>query len=210
MKHLFLCLALLATQYAFAQNDDGTPRKTTPVISKPAEKNAETLSPEQIQDRWKSYMSPGEMHELLSRDAGNWNETITMWTEPGAEPTQNTSTCEIKMIYDGRYQVAEHKGDFNGMTFFGTGTVAYDNVLKKFISTWIDNMGTGIMYTEGTYDAKKNCINFSGEMVDPILGKKVMVREVFYIVDEGTRRMEMFVLNPGKKEYKNMEITMRR
>ena len=40
-----------------------------------------------------------------------------------------------------------------GMPFQGMSTMAYDNGKKTFMSTWIDNMGTGILETEGTYDA---------------------------------------------------------
>ena len=39
------------------------------------------------------------------------------------------------------------------MPFEGMGIVGYDNLLKKFVSVWIDNMGTGLMPGTGTYDA---------------------------------------------------------
>ena len=35
------------------------------------------------------------------------------------------------------------------MTFKGTGIEGYDNGKKKFVGTWMDNMGTGIMMSEG-------------------------------------------------------------
>ncbi len=44
-------------------------------------------------------------------------------------------------------------GKMMEMPFHGIGTEGYDNVRKKFMASWIDNMGTGILLMEGTYDA---------------------------------------------------------
>lgn len=73
------------------------------------------------------------------------------------------------------------------------------------MSTWVDNMGTGIMYMEGKYDEKSKSINFAGKCVDPTSGKEESVREVFKIVDDKTQFMEMY-MTKGGKEFKNMEI----
>ena len=46
----------------------------------------------------------------------------------------------------------------------------YDNVKKKFLASWIDNMGTGIMNLEGTYDAATKSLTYHAEyepMPDP-------------------------------------------
>jgi hypothetical protein len=55
-----------------------------------------------------------------------------------------------------------------GMPFEGMGCMGYDNVAKKHVSAWIDSMGTGIMYSEGTCDGSCNTITFNGEMLCPI------------------------------------------
>ncbi len=49
-----------------------------------------------------------------------------------------------------------------------------------------------------------------GTMVDPITGKERKVREVYTIVDDNTRKMEMFETVDGGEEYKSMEIVMKR
>jgi len=38
-----------------------------------------------------------------------------------------------------------------GMPFEGMGLDGYDNASKEYISIWIDNMGTGIMYMKGKW-----------------------------------------------------------
>jgi hypothetical protein len=96
-----------------------------------------------------------------------------------------------------------------GMPFEGRSTVGYDNARKVFQSTWVDNMGTGIMYLEGKYNDKDNLISFTGKAVDPGTGKEEKVREVFKFIDENTRMMEMYMTKDGK-EFKNMEIKITR
>jgi uncharacterized protein YigE (DUF2233 family) len=77
-------------------------------------------------------------------------------------------------------------------------------------SSWTDNMGTGIMHMEGDYDAAGKVIHFKGKCVDPMTGKEKTVRETFTLVDDKTRKMEMYDTDPTGKEYKSMEIIMTR
>ncbi len=44
---------------------------------------------------------------------------------------------------------------FEGMSLMG-----YDNAKKVFMSSWVDNMGSGIMQMEGTWDPNTKTINF--------------------------------------------------
>ena len=54
------------------------------------------------------------------------------------------------MIMNGLYQESNHTGDMMGIRCFTARVVvAYDNHRKEFISTWIDNMGSGIMVLKG-------------------------------------------------------------
>jgi len=92
-----------------------------------------------------------------------------------------------------------------GMPFEGRSLVGYDNLRKVFQSTWVDNMGTGIMVMEGKYNESTKTINFKGTMVDAMTGKMENVRESFKIIDDKTQMMEMWMTKDGK-EFKNMEI----
>ena len=128
---------------------------------------------------------------------------------PGAPPTMSTATCTNSMIMGGRYQQSAHKGMYNGMPFEGMSLWGYNNASKRFESTWIDNMGTAIMYTEGVYDPKTRTIVFKGRSVDPVTHKPTMVREVFVFVDDSTQTMEMYETKDGK-ENKTMAIKFAR
>lgn len=160
--------------------------------------------------KWAAYMTPTDAHKKMASSDGEWTGDITMWMAPGANPTKNTGTVVNKMIMGGRYQQSTFSGVWDGMEFEGQSTLAYDNAKKMYISTWIDNMGTGMMIMEGKYDPATKAIHMKGKMVDPISGKELKVREVFREIDNDTHIMEMYCQGPDGKEYKNMEIVYTR
>ena len=56
------------------------------------------------------------------------------------------------MDVSGKMQMPGEDGKMKDMQFKGMGVEGYDNVKKKFVGSWIDNMGTGIQFSDGTYD----------------------------------------------------------
>lgn len=158
------------------------------------------------------YATVGEMHKMLAKYDGNWSGETTMWMSEDAPPMKNTMECTNKMIYGGRYQISEFKGNMMGAPFEGMSQTGYDNAKKKFVSNWIDNMGTGMMYAEGEWNASKKLIEFKGKMADVTRpGKTCAVREIFTFVDDNTQLLEMFGPGPKTgKEMKTMEIKFTR
>lgn len=160
-------------------------------------------------DAWMSFMTPGPVHQMIEQSNGEWTEEITMWMAPGTEPMKTTGKVENKMILGGRYQHSTHTSNFMGMPFEGIGILGYDNKRGVFQSAWIDNMGTGIMLLEGTWDdATKSC-SMTGKMTDAMAGGQVDVRQVFTVIDNNTQKVEMYGVKDGK-EFKNMEILLKR
>jgi hypothetical protein len=95
----------------------------------------------------------------------------------------------------------------NGMPFNGVGVTGFDNVIGKYVWTWIDNMGTGIMTGVGTADASGKVLTMIGTMNDPMTGKPSKSRMVTTIIDDDHHTFEMFGTPPGgKKEVKMMTI----
>jgi len=164
---------------------------------------------QEMMKAWQAYMTPGEVHKILSTADGNWTFEASTWMAPGAPPEKSTGTATNKMIMGGRYQQSNYSGNMMGMPFEGQSIMGYDNARKVMQSTWIDNMGTGIMHLEGTVDHATRSINFAGTMTDPMTGKEVQVKEKFTWIDNNTQKMEMYDLRDGK-ETKTMEITFKR
>lgn len=158
------------------------------------------------------YGTPGEMHKMLAASTGTWNSETTMWEYEGAAPQKSTGTAVNSMIMGGRYQLSKHTGNMMGMPFEGQSLTAYDNALKKFVSTWVDNWGTGIMTMEGDWDAASKTLKMSGTMPDVTRpGKTCAIREVFTMVDDNTQKMEMYGPDPKTgKEHKMMELNLTR
>lgn len=157
---------------------------------------------------WANYMTPGEVHQMLAKADGKWDAEISFYYSPDS-PSVSKASCENKMILGGRYQQSTYKGNIDGMPFEGVATLAYDNAKKIYISTWIDNMGTGIMYMEGNYDASTKTMNMKGKATDVVSGKDIAVREIFKLVDDNTQTMEMFETKEGK-EMKTMSILLKK
>jgi hypothetical protein len=159
--------------------------------------------------KWMEYMTPGDVHKMIAKSDGEWNADLTMWMPNNPTPTKTTGTCTNAMLLGGRYQQSKYAANMNGMPFEGISTLAYDNALKKFISTWIDNMGTGITVMEGTWDNASKSLITKGKTMDPTTGKEVNMRQVFKMIDDNTQTIDIYGTTAGK-EYKSMEIKLTR
>ena len=206
MKRINLVFGIVLL-FAMACNSEkkSTNADSTTAASDTASKPVDTAA---MNKAWAAYMTPGESHQMLAKADGKWDAEISFYYNPDS-PSVNKAVCESKMILGGRYQQSSYTGDIDGMPFEGMNTLAYDNARKIFISTWVDNMGTGIMYMEGTYDAATTTMNFKGKATDVASGKDIAVREVFKIVDDKTHTMEMFETKDGK-EMKTMSILLKK
>jgi len=167
------------------------------------------MSPEQqaMMDKMMKAATPGAQHAMLAKMAGDWSCTVKTQMDP-AQPWQTSqSTATITALMDGRYIQETDSGQMNGMPFNGMGVYGYDNVSGKYVSTWIDNFGTGIMSSVGTADASGKVITWSGTMNDPVTGKPSKERMVTTVIDDNHHTFEMWGTPPGaKKEMKVMSI----
>jgi hypothetical protein len=114
------------------------------------------------------------------------------------------------MTMGGRYMQTHWTGSMMGQPFEGHGIDAYDNVAKEYQSSWIDNMGTGIMRGTGTCDAGGTTCNSTSELWDPMTGQKTSMRSTVTWTGTDTFKMEMFGTGPDGKEMKMMEIVAKR
>ena len=131
-----------------------------------------------IMAAYEKAMTPGEHHAKLALLEGNWAMTVTVWMQPGAEPTVSSATSTSKMVMGGRYMLDTVEGTAMGMPFTGMGWTGYDNVDQQYESTWIDNLGTGIYTYHGQWDDEVNGIVMHGSYADPVTGQKVESKTV--------------------------------
>ncbi len=158
---------------------------------------------------YKKLGTPGAPHKMLAKLVGSWTTKTKAWMEPEKPPTEGTGTCEQRMILDGHYLQQEYTGDMMGSPFTGINLIGYDNHIKKYVSTWIDSMSTGIYYFEGTASTDGKTITQECSYDDPVRGPMVW-RSVTKILDDNTLEYEMYLIPKGGKEEKMMEMTVTR
>jgi Protein of unknown function (DUF1579) len=211
-------IAALMTANAFAQQS--SPATSPAVATAPATAApAGQPNPAEMMKQMMELSKLNENHKLLAGMAGTWSYNIKLWMnpDPSAPPQESKGTATTKSVMDGRYFVTDVTGKMEmpgpdgkkkEFTFKGMGVDGYDNVKQKFIASWIDNMGTGIEFSEGSYDPASKTFTYSSE-IEPVPGKKSQVREVVKIVDNNHHTLEWYE-NQGGQERKTMEINYTR
>ena len=212
MKQIILTFCAATLLLLACNNDKTSETKTDATSDKASTESADKpkawvpIDSAMMEKAWKESMAITEHHKMLAKASGTWNADVTMWMAAGAPPMKSTATTVNTMIFGGLYQQSKHNGNMMGAPFEGISTTAYDNVAKEYVSTWIDNMGTGIMKLDGTYDPATKSVTYIGKQLDPMLNKETTIRQVFKYVDDKHQVMEMYMPGKDGKEYKGMEI----
>jgi Protein of unknown function (DUF1579) len=218
MSLITILFAAWAASLSFAQSPATSPAVGTSAagaVSAPAGQP----NPQEMMKQMMEMSKLNENHKLLAGMDGNWNYTIKLWMtpDPSAKPQESKGTATRKSVMGGRYfvmdvtgkmQMPGPDGKMKDMDFKGMAVEGYDNAKKKFVSSWVDNMGTGITNSEGTYDPATKTFTFNMEM-EPVPGMKSQVREVLKITDKDHMLLEWYE-NQGGQERKTMEIAYTR
>jgi hypothetical protein len=162
-----------------------------------------------MMDTYKKLATPGEPHKQLASLAGSWTTKTKEWMDPSKPPMESTGTCEEKVLLDGRFLQQECTGDMMGQPFTSIGVIGYDNFTKKYVTTWMSSMGTGIFVMEGTGSADGKTITLHGSHKDP-MGGDMKHHAIWKFVDANTQTFEMSGAHGQDKEMKMMEITYTR
>ena len=159
-------------------------------------------------EKYNIFATPGEPHKFLAKFAGSWNAAIKIWSEPDKPAQEAVGACERNMILGGRYLHEEFVGEMNGSPFTGIGFTGYNNQTKRFISTWMDTMGTNILFFEGKEGGDGQSIVLESQAQDPVRGT-MKWRETARIVDDNTNIFELSGADSSGKQYQ-MHITYTR
>lgn len=180
----------------------------SPVLAK-EKKHEKAMDPQEMMKVWKKLAQPGEPHKLLASLAGSWTTQTKEWMEPGKPPTESTGTAEIKTLLEGRFLYQEYTAQMMGQPYSGVGIDGYDNLAKKYVTVWLDTMGTGIFFMEGTASSDGKTITLRGSHPEPG-GGKMTHRAVWKIIDADNQTFEMYGSHGKEKEAKFLEITYTR
>ena len=198
---IVMCVALLAigslASLALSQPDD----------KKPGAAGA-MPSPEEMQAMMEMMGKVGPQHEQLKQHfAGTWNADVTAYWAP--TPEKSTGTMTSEPMLGGRYIHAMYKGTAMGQPFEGASITGYDNMKKKYFTTWVDSMSTGVMTSEGDYDSSSKTYTFTGETIGPD-GKMCTMRQAVKVESNDKHVFTMYGPGMDGKEMKMMEIVYTR
>jgi hypothetical protein len=218
MPLLTILLATLIAAPSFAQSPATSPATASSSSGQPATAGGQP-NPQEMMMQMTQLSKLNENHKLLSDLDGNWTYTIKFWMnpDPNAKPQESKGTATRKSIMGGRFvmmdvsgkmQMPGEDGKMKDVQFKGMGLEGYDNVKKKFVASWVDNMGTGIELAEGTYDPATKSLTYTSE-IEMMPGMKTPVREVLKVTDKDHMMLEWYE-NRGGQEKKTMEINYTR
>jgi len=157
---------------------------------------------------WEAAGRTGPAHAVLAGQVGKWQAEIEMWMAADATPETASYRVVRNLELDGRVLHEVWTGEFMGQPFEGIGRTGYDNVGKRYWSTWTDNMSTGLTISHGTRQ-EDGGIEMTGSYIDPLDGKEIATRFVWTFPSPDRERMEAFETR-GDEEFMNMRMTLTR
>lgn len=169
-------------------------------------------SQEEMMKKWQESMTPGDAHKKLEVLIGTWDAEVKSWMNgPTGEPMVSKATSECTVVLGGRFVEEKVTGDMMNQPFNGIGYTGYDNSKKKYVSVWMDNMGTMMMTMEGTADREGATYTFWGKMDDPMTGaKNKKIKSVTRVIDNDKHVFEYYDVTAYGDKKPVMEITYTR
>lgn len=223
MKQKLLAFCAAAILFAACNNEkksEGDKKDSPSAENKTESTDTKTDSPSgppdsaamaEMQKKWMDFMTPGEEHKWLAKGAGAWTcDSVKQWMDATQPPAVAKANEVTSMILNGLYQVTEFNSTMMGQPMMGRSTMGYDKMKKMFVSSWVDNMGSGIVRMEGAYDEATKTLNMKGKQSDPGMGKETDIRQEIKYLDDNTYTMIMYGTGHDGKETKFMEGTFKR
>ena len=202
MVGTLLCAAFIVPVWA---QESANPKKNSDEAKKPSEAEMIAMMMEMAK--------PGPNHKQMQDLVGTWSYAVKWWMNPEAPPSESSGVTVTKSIMGGRYLVSDHTGKMQmpgadgkmaEMEFKGMAIEGYDNARKKYVASWIDNMGTGIMNLEGAYDPSTKTLTYYADY-EAMPGMKTRIRETVTAPDKDHHTLQFFE-DRGGKEVKTMQI----
>ncbi|MFQ5708731.1 MAG: DUF1579 family protein [bacterium] len=159
------------------------------------------------------YSQPGKYHDYLKPLAGKWQLTGKVRMAENAPWQEIHSESEIEWILGGRFLTEKIQGkpsDWMPQAFEGFHILGYDNYKQKYLSFWMDNFNTMVVFAEGLSDASGKMITFTGSYDDPMSGSQKEIKRVYDMVGNDKYIYREYDRSPAGKKYVSIEIVYMR
>lgn len=199
---------------AMAQPEKKAPAGAAPTAAQPPKGDKPAAGGHDEMAQWAEMAKPVEQHAKMKEMAGTWDAEVKTWMDPTQDPMVSKGTMVNTLTHGDRFLHHDFKGEFMGQVFTGSGDWGYNKITGKFEGTWMDSMGTAIMFSTGSYDEKTKTYTSTAtfDMPGPD-GKpmKVTQKETVEVLSADKHVMKMYHSAAGMpQEMKVLEITYTR
>jgi hypothetical protein len=167
------------------------------------------MSEEAMMAQWQAAMTPAAGHARLEPMAGRWRAKTTFTMAPGGPEQVHDGTSVHRLVLGGRYLEQVYSGTSMGMPFEGIGYTGYDNATKRYVGTWMDTFGTGLMNSVGVGVPTDAKIASVAEAYEPS-GKKKVFETLISVSDRDHHTYEMWTKGPNGRKYRVMLVEYER
>ncbi len=132
-------------------------------------------------------------HERLQELIGEWEVECSYNMGPSEEPLRAVGTDRVEAL--GPYWVVAHfEVTLPGGTHItGRSTKGYDPARGAFMGTWQDSANPYFYYFEGQVDDLENCLDLSGDNIDPMTKNLVQYRHVERFLSPEERTLHLYI-----------------
>ena len=127
------------------------------IAASPTEVPAQTMA--RMEKLGKAFAAPNENHEFLARLTGEWDTTTSVMGLPN-----EYGSATFAMILGNRFINGDVSGTFANVPYIGRVTIGYDNYKHKFVASFLNDLGTSMLYAEGMLDTSGNTLSLWGSM----------------------------------------------
>ncbi len=160
----------------------------------------------QAMQAWAAYSTPGAEQDWLSKQAGTFVTKASFRTFPEAPWVESEGVVVRRMDMGGRFLVEDFSGTLMGMPFLGRGTTGWDNGRSMFVTTWYDNMSTGIAQGIGQWNDDRTKIEWEITQTDPMTKSPITTKAEWWWRKDGTLVFDSWMPSPTGEHFHAMRI----
>ncbi len=154
---------------------------------------------------WHKAMTPAAAHQRLDPIVGKFRARSQFWAGVGAPPESGEGESDHLWVLGGRFIEQRYRGKIADMPFEGIGFTGFDNVQRKYVGSWIDTMGTGMMNSLGVGQPTNGEIAFVSEIHEPT-GRRQTFRSIIRIANGDRHSYELWTAGPDGREFRTMLV----
>ena len=155
-------------------------------------------------------MTPGEGQKKLEPLIGTFDVKVRTWLDPSKAPIESSATAVDTWVLGGRYVQQMLAGYIGGEPWSGISYAGYDNVTKKYVSTYMDTGSTGMEWYTGALDPDGTHGKMTATIADEVTGKPKTLELRLTIAANGDRVTELWEQQATGKMAKVLEFQFTR